>query len=94
MRGWNDWRLGDRLIFGSLETRIGNNKLVFAQFIDFGNCWYVGQKSDDWLYTGGFEMRINSGIIVIAYGSAQDFNRWREKKNPNNYLRMTLVNPF
>ncbi len=34
------------------------------------------------------------GFIVLAYGSAQDFNRWREGKNPYNYMRMTLVNPF
>ena len=94
LRGWNDWRLGDRLIFGSLETRIGNNKFVLAQFIDFGNCWYVGQKLDDWLFTSGYEVRVNIGFIVLAYGSAQDINRWRERKNPYNYLRMTLVNSF
>ncbi|GIS72468.1 MAG: hypothetical protein CM1200mP10_20450 [Candidatus Neomarinimicrobiota bacterium] len=28
LRGWNDWRLGDRLIFGSLEARQGNNKFI------------------------------------------------------------------
>ena len=94
LRGWNDWRLGDRLIFGSLEARLGNNKFILAQFIDFGNSWYAGQELDDWLFTGGYEVRVNIGFIVLAYGSAQDFNRWREGKNPYNYLRMTLVNPF
>jgi len=39
-------------------------------------------------------MRVNIGFIVLAYGTAQDFNRWRERESPNNYLRMTLVNPF
>jgi outer membrane protein assembly factor BamA len=94
LRGWNDWRLGDRLIFGSLEARLGNNKFILAQFIDFGNSWYAGQESDEWLFTGGYEVRVNIGFIVLAYGSAQDFNRWREGLNPYNYLRMTLVNPF
>ncbi len=94
LRGWNDWRLGDRLIFGSLEARLGNNKFILAQFIDFGNSWYADQESDDWIFTGGYEVRVNIGIIVLGYGSAQDFNRWREGKNPFNYLRMTLVNPF
>ena len=94
LRGWHDWRLGDRLIFGSLETRLGNNKFILAQFIDFGNSWYAGQESDEWLFTGGYEVRVNIGFIVLAYGSAQDFNRWREGLNPYNYLRMTLVNPF
>ena len=94
LRGWNDWRLGDRLIFGSLETRLGNNKFVLAQFIDFGNSWYAGQKPDDWLFTGGYELRVNIGLIVLSCGSAQDFNRWRENNTPFNYLRMTMVNPF
>ena len=94
LRGWNDWRLGDRLIFGSLEARLGNNKFILAQFIDFGNSWYTDQESDDWLFTGGYEVRVNIGFIVLAYGSAQDFNRWRENKTPYNYLRMTMVNPF
>jgi len=94
LRGWYDWRLGDRLIFGSLETRLGNNKFILAQFIDFGNSWYAGKESDEWLFTGGYEVRVNIGFIVLAYGSAQDFNRWREGLNPYNYLRMTLVNPF
>ena len=94
LRGWNDWRLGDRLIFGSLEARLGNNKFILAQFIDFGNTWYAGQESDDWLFTGGYEVRVNIGFIVLSYGLAQDFNRWREGKNPYNYLRMAMVNPF
>jgi hypothetical protein len=94
LRGWNDWRLGDKLIFGSLETRQGNNKFILAQFVDFGNAWYAGQESDDWLFTGGYEVRVNIGFIVLAYGSAQDFNRWRASQIPYNYLRMTLVNPF
>ena len=33
-------------------------------------------------------------FIILSYGLAQDFNRWREGKNPYNYLRMAMVNPF
>ena len=94
LRGWDNWRLGDRLVFGTLETRLGNKKISLANFIDFGNSWYSGQQSDDWLFTSGYEGRMYIGFIVLAYGSAQDFNRWRKGKNPYNYLRMTLVNPF
>ncbi|GIS71704.1 MAG: hypothetical protein CM1200mP10_12810 [Candidatus Neomarinimicrobiota bacterium] len=31
-RGWNDWRLGDRLVFGTLESRLGNEKISLANF--------------------------------------------------------------
>jgi hypothetical protein len=32
--------------------------------------------------------------FIVAYGTAQDFNRWQDKNIPTNYLRLTLVNPF
>ena len=94
LRGWNDWRLGDRLIYGTIESRVGTPQLSLTAFLDFGNAWYAVQTPDDWLFTGGYELRVNIGFIVLAYGTAQDFNRWRDGENPNNYLRMTLVNPF
>jgi hypothetical protein len=49
---------------------------------------------DDWLFTGGYELRFNVLGFVLAYGTAQDFNRWKDNEIPNNYLRLTLVNPF
>jgi hypothetical protein len=95
LRGWDDWRLGDRLVFGTVESRIGAPQASLAAFLDFGNAWYAGGEKADLLFTGGYELRVNIGFIVLAYGTAQDFNRWREgEKSPNNYLRMTLVNPF
>ena len=94
LRGWDDWRLGDRLVFGTVESRIGAPQASLAAFLDFGNAWYAGGEKADLLFTGGYELRVNIGFIVLAYGTAQDFNRWREGESPNNYLRMTLVNPF
>ena len=94
LRGWDDWRLGDRLVFGTFESRIGAPQASLAAFLDFGNAWYADGDKADWLFTGGYELRLNIGFIVLAYGTAQDFNRWRESESPNNYLRMTLVNPF
>lgn len=46
------------------------------------------------LYTGGYELRINLGLVVLSYGAAQDFNRWKNNNSPYNYLQMALVNPF
>jgi hypothetical protein len=94
LRGWDDWRLGDRLVFGTVESRIGAPQASLAAFLDFGNAWYAGGEKADLLFTGGYELRVNIGFIVLAYGTAQDFNRWRERESPNNYLRMTLINPF
>jgi len=94
LRGWDDWRLGDRLVFGTFESRIGSPQASLAAFLDFGNAWYADGEKADWLFTGGYELRVNIGFIVLAYGTAQDFNRWRKSEKPNNYLRMTLVNPF
>ena len=94
LRGWDDWRLGDRLVFGTFESRIGSPQASLAAFLDFGNAWYADGEKADWLSTGGYELRVNIGFIVLAYGAAQDFNRWRESEKPSNYLRMTLVNPF
>ena len=94
LRGWDDWRLGDRLVFGTFESRIGAPQASFAAFLDFGNAWYANGEKASWLFTAGYELRVNIGFIVLAYGTAQDFNRWRDYEKPNNYLRMTLVNPF
>ncbi|MFQ6677317.1 MAG: hypothetical protein ACE5D0_03260 [Fidelibacterota bacterium] len=94
LRGWDDWRLGDRLVFGTVEPRIGNEKFIFAGFLDFGNAWYSDKNVEDWLFTGGYELRMNLLGLVIAYGTAQDFNRWRDGEWPVNYIRLSLVNPF
>lgn len=94
LRGWNDWRLGDRLVFGTLESRIGSPQASVAAFLDFGNAWFSDGEKNDWLFTGGYELRVNVLGFLVAYGTAQDFNLWKDKEIPNNYLRLTLVNPF
>jgi hypothetical protein len=94
MRGWNDWRIGDKLVYGTIEPRIGGNQFVLACYVDFGNAWYSDGDVSDMLYTGGYEVRINLGLVVLSYGAAQDFNRWKNNNSPYNYLQMALVNPF
>ena len=94
LRGWDDWRLGDRLVFGTLESRVGSQKASVVAFLDFGNAWFSDGEKDDWLFTGGYELRVNVLGFLIAYGTAQDFNLWKDKEFPKNYLRLTLVNPF
>ena len=94
LRGWDDWRLGDRLIFGTLEARAGAPQFSLAAFLDFGNAWYADGEKDDMLFTGGYEARVNFMGFIVAYGTAQDFNRWKDNETPVNYLRLTLVNPF
>ena len=94
LRGWDDWRLGDRLIFGTLEARAGAPQFSLAVFLDFGNAWYADGDQEDLLFTGGYEARVNIMGFIVAYGTAQDFNRWRDDQKPINYLRLTLINPF
>ena len=94
MRGWNDWRIGDKLIYGTIEPRIGSNQFVFACFVDFGNAWNTDSDIDNMLYTAGYELRVNLGLVVLSYGVAQDFNRWKDNYSPHHYLQMALVNPF
>ena len=94
LRGWNDWRIGDKLVYGTIEPRIGGNQFVLACYLDFGNAWYSDGEVSDMLYTGGYELRINLGFVVLSYGAAQDFNRWKNNNSPYNYLQMALVNPF
>ena len=94
LRGWNSWRLGDKLLYGTIEPRIGTQQLVLASFIDFGNAWDNNNHINDILYTMGFEIRLNLGLVILSYGAAQDFNRWKNNSVPFNYLQLALVNPF
>ena len=41
LRGWDNWRLGDRLVIGTIESRMGGPKASLVTFIDFGNAWYT-----------------------------------------------------
>jgi hypothetical protein len=73
---------------------MGGPKASLVAFLDFGNAWDADGEMDDWLSTGGAELRVNLSLFVLAYGTAQDFNRWRDKEVPTNYLRLSLINPF
>lgn len=94
LRGWDNWRLGDTMVFGTFEARIGVPQFSIAAFVDHGNSWFADSEKENWLFTGGYEARVNLLGFIIAYGTAQDFNRWRNNDIPINYFRLSLVNPF
>ena len=69
-RGWDGIRLGNRLIFGSLELRIplipelpinilglSLGSITGAIISDFGNVWNAGGKMQDWIFTAGYEIK-------------------------------------
>ena len=99
LRGWNDWRLGDRLIFGTIEPRVSINKVVLASFVDYGHAWFtnghaVCYNNNRWITTAGLELRIDLFGFVLAYGTAQEIDDWQDNVVPTNYFRLSLVNPF
>jgi hypothetical protein len=94
LRGWDDWRFGNRMIFGTVEPRIKLGKIVFTGFTDFGNVWYSDAKMDDWLVTAGYELRLDLFGLILAYGTAQEIQKWKDDDIPQNYVRLSLVNPF
>ncbi|NOZ03623.1 MAG: hypothetical protein GXO92_03320 [FCB group bacterium] len=70
-RGWDGVRLGDRMVFGSLEYRFPLVKklpidilgftlgsVTGALISDFGNAWYVGKTVAPWIVTGGYELKV------------------------------------
>ncbi len=70
-RGWDDVRLGDRLVFGSLELRVplmpelpikilgfSLGSITGAIISDFGSAWNVGVKSANWIFTAGYEIKL------------------------------------
>ncbi|MFQ6616085.1 MAG: hypothetical protein ACE5HZ_04870 [Fidelibacterota bacterium] len=81
-RGWEGIRLGNRLIFGTLELRfpvlpefpvINVLGLTFgsttaALVTDIGNAWNAGEDRDPWVITGGYEGKIalNMGEATLA----------------------------
>lgn len=69
-RGWDGVRLGNRLVFGSLELRIpliselpinilgfSLGSVTGAIISDFGNAWNAGGKVPDWIFTAGYEIK-------------------------------------
>ena len=93
-RGWRGSRLGDRLIFGTLEYRTGSEKVSLALISDIANAWISGQDLEDWIITAGYELRAAILGTVLAYGQAQTVDDWQDDLEPETYVRLTLINPF
>ena len=93
-RGWQGSRWGDRLVFSTLEYRVGSQKVSAALISDIANAWVVGRELDDWIITGGYEVRAAIMGLVIACGQAQSIENWQDGLEPETYLRLTLINPF
>jgi len=82
------------LVFGTIEPRVSINKIVLASFVDYGNAWSANSDIDSWIVTAGLELRIDLFGFVLAYGTAQEIDRWKNEETPINYFRLSLVNPF
>ena len=93
-RGWQSSRWGDRLVFGTLEYRVGSQKVSAALISDIANVWYSGDNLLDWVITGGYELRTAIFGIVLACGQAQKVEDWQDGLEPETYVRLTLINPF
>ena len=93
-RGWRGSRLGDRLVFGTLEYRAGSEKVSLALISDIANAWISGQDLEDWIITAGYELRAAILGTVLAYGQAQTVDDWQDDLEPETYVRLTLINPF
>lgn len=95
-RGWDGYRLGDRLVFGSLEYRLPLVPKVIsvALISDFGNAWFSGKQKQGWIFTAGAEVRVSLQLLVLSYGAAQTPESWQNNNLPEQYFRLALINPF
>ena len=97
-RGWSGYRLGDRLIYGSLEYRMPIvPKSISLNFVsDFGNAWWSSEKTEkkDMVFTAGYELRLSLGPIILSGGDAQQLDEWKDNKKPLRYYRFALTSPF
>ncbi len=111
-RGWDGVRLGNRLVFGTMELRlplipelpvsvfgISLGAVTGAVFTDFGNTWNSKTKTDDWIYTAGYEAKIaiqvgGFPLLHVALGEAQTVSAWQDNHTPRGYARLALINPF
>ena len=77
----------------------GIGKPTFALISDIGYAWLSGGKVSDPIGTAGYELRLSLNVakvplFIFSYGWAQEFKDWSDNKAPNQYLQMTLINPF
>ena len=107
-RGWRSNRgiSGDQMIFNTIEIRyplpislpiniLGTSlgKSSVALFQDYG---MINETS---IHTIGYETKISilnsdNPILFLSYGQSQTLNRWIDKKQPFQYIQMSLINPF
>lgn len=110
IRGWNNVRMGNKLVFGTVEYRIPlipqlpinvlgftAGSMTAAVFSDFGNAWTDSQP--DWITTAGYEVKIalqagSMPLLNIGIGKAQQISEWEDGKTPEFYARLALINPF
>ncbi|MBC8346570.1 MAG: PD40 domain-containing protein [Candidatus Marinimicrobia bacterium] len=96
LRGWSGHRLGNRLIFGSLEYRlpIAPKVLSFNLISDYGNAWTHNEDKEEMMISAGYEIRLSLGPFILSGGKAQLFDDWESGKKPIQYFRLVLTNPF
>ena len=110
IRGSNEVRMGNKLMFGTAEYRIPfiqalpinvlgftAGSMTAAVFTDFGNAWVDTQP--DWITTVGYELKValQAGpipIFIFGIGEAQPVSDWQDGKKPSYYARLTMINPF
>ena len=95
-RGWDEIRIGESMVFGSMEIRLPiiPGALSLNLISDFGNAWSKGTKSKDWVQTAGYEVRLGLGFVFLSAGEAQTIENWNDDLKPKQYLRATLIRPF
>ncbi len=110
LRGWDNIRLGDRLIFGSIEIRfpiaeklplnifgITIGSLSISSVNDFGNAWYSKSEiKPKIIITTGYEMK-----FALKFGDFALFNFAYGRAHPRHepskdeeYFRLSLINPY
>lgn len=93
-RGWDGIRLGDRLIFGTVELRLPLvpkfpvvnilgltfGSITAALISDIANAWTPGEAMEPWVTTGGYEAKIavNVGEAVLAIVAVGQAQEMRE----------------
>ncbi len=93
-RGWSEYRLGEKMFFGSVELRQLMGPFSINLISDFGNAWSSGTEKEKMIITAGYELRFALGPLALSGGEAQLIDDWKADKKPLRYLRLMLANPF
>jgi Tol biopolymer transport system component len=95
-RGWEGVRLGDRLLFGTLEYRfplmpklpinvlgLTLGSLSGALLSDYGNAWTAGEPAGQWVVTAGYELKLALQMekIPLLIFSLGKAQTWDEWQN-------------